>query len=132
MPIPAEIHGQKYISLVTFKRDGTPIATPIWFAESDDKLYFMTRSDSGKYKRIRNSPRVKIAPSTIRGKVTGPEFDATARILPESDWGALARRFVRNTGSRAFRFFGASSTATWKSLCPDHLRYVVSPDTIKG
>jgi uncharacterized protein len=113
MPIPAEIHGQKYISLVTFKRDGTPIATPIWFAESDGKLYFMTRSDSGKYKRIRNSPRVKIAPSTIRGKVTGPEFPATARILPESDWG------------RAFRFYGASSTATWKSLCPDHLRYVV-------
>jgi len=94
MPIPAEIHGQKYISLVTFKRDGTPIATPIWFAESDGKLYFMTRSDSGKYKRIRNSPRVKIAPSTIRGKVTGPEFSATARILPESDWGR-ARTAVR-------------------------------------
>ena len=94
MPIPAEIQGQKYISLVTFKRDGTPIASPIWFAQIDDKLYVMTRSDSGKYKRIRNSPRVKIAPSTIRGKVTGPEFDATARILPESDWGR-ARAAVR-------------------------------------
>lgn len=82
MPIPAEIHGQRYISLATFRKTGVPIYTPIWFAEKDDKIYFMTNSKLGKVKRIRNNPQVKIAPCTVRGKIIGPEFSATARILP--------------------------------------------------
>lgn len=84
--IPSEIAGEKYISLVTFRKTGVPVPTPVWFGEQSDKLYVMSRNDSGKYKRIRNNGRVKVAPCTIRGKVTGPEFDATARILPEEDW----------------------------------------------
>src|SRR5579864_8882497 len=86
MPIPREIQGQKYISLSTFRKSGAAVATPVWFAEQDGKLYVMTRSDSGKYKRIRNNPQVRIAPCTMRGKITGPEFPATARILPPEDW----------------------------------------------
>lgn len=86
MPIPPEIHGQKYLSLTTFRKTGVAVPTPVWFAEADGKLYFMTRSDSGKYKRLRNNSSVRIAPCTIRGKVTGPEFPATARILPEANW----------------------------------------------
>jgi len=86
MAIPREIQGQKYISLSTFRKSGVAVATPVWFGEQDDKLYVKTRSDSGKYKRIRNNPQVRIAPCTIRGKVTGPEFAATARLLPPEDW----------------------------------------------
>ena len=82
MPIPSEIHGQQYISLATFRKTGVPVYTPIWFAEDGDTLCFMTSSKLGKVKRIRNNPQVKIAPCTIRGKITGPEFAATARILP--------------------------------------------------
>src|SRR5580765_7213363 len=70
MPIPPEIKGQKYISLASFRKNGNPVYTPIWFGEKDDKLYVMTRSDSGKYKRIRNNPKVGIAPCTMRGKIT--------------------------------------------------------------
>ena len=80
--IPAAIHHQKYISLTTFRKNGTAVATPVWFGEEDDKLYVMTRSDMGKTKRIRNNPQVTVAPCTVRGKVTGPEFASTARILP--------------------------------------------------
>jgi len=86
MPIPPEIHGQKYISLTTFRKTGVAVPTPIWFAEQGGKLYVMTRSDSGKYKRLRNNPQVRIAPCTMRGRVTGPEFAARARILPQEDW----------------------------------------------
>jgi len=86
MPVPAEIKGQKYISLATVRRNGSPVHTPVWFGEKDDKLYVMTRSDSGKYKRISNDPKVRIAPCTMRGKISGPEFAATARILPPADW----------------------------------------------
>jgi uncharacterized protein len=45
----------------------------------------MTRSDMGKAKRVRNNPQVRVAPCTIRGKVTGDEYPATARILPPAD-----------------------------------------------
>jgi uncharacterized protein len=95
MPVPSQIKGQKYISLITFRRDGRPVPTPVWFGEKDDKLYVMSRSDSGKYKRIRNNPKIRIASCTIRGKVTGPEFEATARILPPEDW-PMARKTVED------------------------------------
>jgi uncharacterized protein len=87
--IPAEIHNQRYISLGTFRKSGVAVHTPIWFAEYDDKLYFMTGSKLGKTKRIRNNPQVKIAPCTIRGKITGPEFPAVARILPPPEAGRV-------------------------------------------
>jgi PPOX class probable F420-dependent enzyme len=83
--VPSAIHGQKYISLVTFRKSGAGVATPVWFGEDGDRLYVMTRSDMGKTKRIRNNPQVRVAPSTIRGKVTGAEFPATVRILPPEE-----------------------------------------------
>jgi len=86
MTIPKEIQGQKYLSLTTFRKNGQEVKTPVWFAEQDDKLYVMTRSDSGKYKRIRNNPQVKLAPCTMGGKITGSEFSGTVRVLPSAQW----------------------------------------------
>jgi PPOX class probable F420-dependent enzyme len=85
-PIPPEIQGQKYICLTTFRKNGAGVSTPVWFGEDGDKLYVMTRSDSGKYKRLRNNPQVQIAPCSMRGKIKGPQFPATARILPPAEW----------------------------------------------
>jgi uncharacterized protein len=87
-PVPAELAGQKYISLVTFRKTGVPIRTPVWFAERDDKLYIFSNPKAGKVKRIRNNPDVRIAPCTMRGRVTGPEFGARGRILPPEQWPA--------------------------------------------
>jgi PPOX class probable F420-dependent enzyme len=80
--IPDAIRGQKYISLVTFRKNGAAVATPVWFGEEWNKLYVMTRANSGKFKRLCGNPSVKVAPCTMRGQVTGPEFPAMARILP--------------------------------------------------
>jgi len=91
--IPPEIRGQRYISLTTFRKSGVAVCTPVWFGEEDRKLYVMTRSDLGKAKRIRNNPQVRIAPCTVRGKVTGSEFAATARILPPEEH-ARARQVI--------------------------------------
>jgi len=91
--IPPAIRGQKYISLTTFRKNGAKIATPVWFGEDGDKLYVMTRSDMGKTKRIRNNPQVTVAPCTMRGKVIGPEFAASARILPPEEH-ARARQAI--------------------------------------
>ncbi|HEY1678652.1 MAG TPA: PPOX class F420-dependent oxidoreductase [Candidatus Sulfotelmatobacter sp.] len=83
--IPAAIQKQKYISLTTFRKNGAGVATPVWFGEEDGKLYVMTLSKMGKTKRVRNNPQVRVAPCTFRGKVTGPDFAASARILPPED-----------------------------------------------
>ena len=91
--IPAPVQGQKYISLTTFRKTGAGVATPVWFGEEGGKLYVMTRSDMGKAKRIRNNPQVRVAPCTIRGRVTGPEFDAKARILQPQEH-ARARQAI--------------------------------------
>jgi PPOX class probable F420-dependent enzyme len=93
MAIPNAIRGRSYISLTTFRKNGVGVPTPVWFGEKDGKMYVMSRPDAGKVKRIRNNPQVQIAPSTIRGKVTGPEFSATATILPQTAW-ADARKLI--------------------------------------
>jgi len=91
--IPPAIQNQKYISLKTFRKNGVGVPTPVWFGEEDGKLYVMTRHDMGKTKRIRNHPQVQVAPCTIKGTVTGPEFGATARILPPEEH-AKARKTI--------------------------------------
>ncbi|MFZ0298336.1 MAG: PPOX class F420-dependent oxidoreductase [Candidatus Sulfotelmatobacter sp.] len=83
--IPSALRGQKYISLATFRKNGAKVATPVWFGEDGDKLYVMTLSKMGKTKRIRNNPQVTVAPCTMRGKLTGPEIAASARILPPEE-----------------------------------------------
>jgi PPOX class probable F420-dependent enzyme len=105
-PIPLAIHGQKYISLGTFRKNGAKIATRVWFGEEGDKLYVMTRSDMGKTKRIRNNPQVTVAPCTIRGKVTGPEVPAIARLLPPEEH-AHARQTVNR------KYLLARLTSPW-------------------
>jgi len=75
----------RYMSLGTFRRNGTEVATPVWFAADDGKLYVFTAGESGKVKRLRRSPRARIAPSDGRGRVGGPWRPATARILTERD-----------------------------------------------
>ena len=95
MTIPPPLAGQKYISLATFKKNGSPVRTPLWFAEQDGKLYFMTRNDSWKYKRIRNNPQVTVAPCNMRGTVRGPEFSGRARILPSTEWGTALQALKR-------------------------------------
>ena len=88
------MRGQKYVSLATFRKDGTAVRTPVWFAESEGKLVFMTRNDMWKYKRIRNNPGVIVSPCNMRGKITGPDFGGTARILPPTEWGR-AKQAIR-------------------------------------
>ena len=96
MTIPAELHDQKYISLTTFRKTGVPVRTPVWFAEKRGKLYVMNEREAGKIKRVRNNPNVKLAPCTIRGRVTGPEFSGKARVLPSGEESELARQVIRD------------------------------------
>ena len=71
----------KYISLTTFRKDGTAVATPVWLVREGDRLLVTTQGSSGKARRIRNNSRVLIAPCTMRGKPTGEAIEATAQVL---------------------------------------------------
>jgi uncharacterized protein len=73
----------RYMSLGTFRRSGVEVATPVWFAAADGKLYVFTAGESGKVKRLRHTARVRVAPSDGRGRVRGEWRQATARILTE-------------------------------------------------
>ncbi len=85
----AGFDGQKYLNLETFRKNGTGVKTPVWFAADPSaslnsntaKLYVYTIGVSGKVKRIRNNPRVKIAPCDMRGRVFGECIDARAEIV---------------------------------------------------
>ena len=89
----AQFADQKYINLQTFKRDGTPVATPVWFAEGGGELYVYTLADSGKMKRLRNNLRVRIAVSDMRGKLKGEWVEAEARLL-DADESARGHRLI--------------------------------------
>jgi PPOX class probable F420-dependent enzyme len=84
-----------YLSVTTFRKNGTPVLTPVWFFEQDGMLYFETEHDAGKIKRIRNNPHVVIAPCTASGKKTGESLDAHATILTDPADQALALAGLR-------------------------------------
>jgi PPOX class probable F420-dependent enzyme len=81
--------GARYLNLVTFRKSGVPVETPIWFAESAGRLYAFSAGDAGKIKRLRRTSQARVAPCDVRGRVTGPWLDARARVITDP---ALAAR----------------------------------------
>jgi uncharacterized protein len=75
--------GQKTVLLETRKRDGTWVGTPVSIVVAGGRAFFRTYDASGKAKRLRNFPEVRVAPSTMRGRPTGPSVTGTARLLDD-------------------------------------------------
>ena len=73
--------GQTYVLLTTYRRDGTPVGTPVHIAVDGDRAFVRTFDTAWKLKRIVNNPEVCVAPSTVRGTPTGLAIPAHARIL---------------------------------------------------
>lgn len=77
------LRGRKYCLLVTYRRTGEAVPTPVWFGLGEETLYVRTEADAAKVKRIRNDPRARVAPCTARGKPLGPPAEGRARVLDE-------------------------------------------------
>ena len=77
------LQGHKYCLLVTYRRSGEAVPTPVWFGLHDQKLYVRSERAVAKVKRIRNDPRVRVAPCTVRGKPLGPPVEGRARVLDQ-------------------------------------------------
>jgi PPOX class probable F420-dependent enzyme len=85
---------QKTVLLTTFKRDGTPVGTPVNIVVDGDRAFIRTWSTAGKAKRLRHTPRARVAPSTFRGKPTGLPITVEAHPAGSDDE-QLARQLLR-------------------------------------
>jgi len=102
----AAFAGQKYLNLETLRKNGQPVRTPVWFAADDSgsneaskkPLFVYTVGVSGKVKRIRNNPSVRIAPCNARGGLLGEWVPARARI----EDGAEAQRGMQLLNRKYF------------------------------
>ncbi len=92
--------------LITFRKSGTAVPTPVWFARVGGNLYVVTGRNTGKAKRIRNNPDVAIAPSDFRGRPKGPDLQAVARLTDEPKGGHADRALRKKYGwqYRVFEF----------------------------
>src|ERR1700677_2269565 len=83
------LRDEKYMRLTTFRRDGTPVSTPVWVvALENGKIGFYTSSASGKAKRLAHTPRVTVQASDARGRVTpgSQPAEATARLVTGAEY----------------------------------------------
>jgi uncharacterized protein len=76
----SRFEGEKVISLETYRKNGEPVRTPVWFMEEDGILYVHTDDRTGKVKRIRRNPKVRVAPSHFRGKPKAEYVEARAEL----------------------------------------------------
>ena len=81
----SQLSKYKYINIETHRKNGTAVRTPIWFIIYQDLIYFRTDAKSGKIKRIRNNPHVRIAPCDIRGNVKGNWFDGKVKFADSTE-----------------------------------------------
>jgi len=76
------LRAHKYCLLVTYRRSGEPVPTPVWFGLDDAGcIYVRTPTDSGKVKRVRADSRVLVGPANARGKPLGPLAQGNARVV---------------------------------------------------
>ena len=93
------VNTAKYLSLTTFRRDGTPVATPVWFAiDSGGRLVIYSVFGAGKIKRVRANVNVEVSPCTLKGRLTGIPVGATAVELGGSDAEAAKRALNKKYG----------------------------------
>lgn len=87
----------RYVLLTTYTKDGRPKPTPVWVARDGDRLLVITEEKAWKVKRIRNTPRVTLAPCDMRGRPQGDSVDAIAAILDKSEtdtvYNAIGQRY---------------------------------------
>jgi PPOX class probable F420-dependent enzyme len=100
MTVLDEIDRSRYVSLTTYRKDGTGVATPVWHVVNGGELVVVSDAEAWKVKRIRNNSAVVVTVCGIRGRIApgAPSAEGTARLLDEADTETartlLARKYV--------------------------------------
>jgi uncharacterized protein len=95
----ARLAAGKYLLVTTFRKDGTPVPTPVWVVGDGDDLLVWTARDTGKVKRIRRDGAVEVAPCTGRGKPTGPAARGQATLLDATRSEQVRKQVIRKYGA---------------------------------
>jgi len=101
----SRFNGENVISLETYRRNGQPVRTPVWFLLENGVIYVHTDDRTGKVKRIRRNPRVRVAPSHFRGKPKADYADAIAELETNPVT-------VQDYRSRIYKKYGIMGTLT--------------------
>jgi hypothetical protein len=105
------LENEKYILLTTFRRDGTPVSTPVWIVTLDGRKFgFTTSSGSGKAKRLAHTSRVTVQASDVRGRTKpgSSAVNATALIVKGSEYAGIKAKVKAKYGfvTNITRFLG--------------------------
>jgi hypothetical protein len=115
-----DLKGRKYCVLVSYRKNGQAMPSPLWFGVADGKLYFHTSPDGYKVKRIRNNPAVLVAPCNSRGKPLGAPFAGKARVVDDAEADRAERALKSNygVGRRIYTALGRSVPAVYVEVTP--------------
>ena len=91
----SSLKNTKTVLLTTYKRDGSPVDTPVSIAFDGDRAFFRSYDKAWKTKRLRHNPRVTVAPATLKGTPTGPAMTARATLLEGAEAKVAARALAR-------------------------------------
>lgn len=118
----AGFDGHRYTALSTYRKNGTPVVTPVWFVKQGEKLIVWTSKGSGKAKRLKNNPCVQLGPSDHSGKLLGQVEEGMAHFIPESEHAALKKAFRAKYGwqERLFAYL-------WKIQKHEHTYIEIIP-----
>jgi uncharacterized protein len=103
---------EKYVSLATYRRNGIEVKTPVWIAEVAGRYYVFSAGDAGKVKRIRVSPRVRIAACDVRGNIHSAWMEARAQIIVDPTSIAQALKALRSKYGLLMRLIDVMATMT--------------------
>jgi uncharacterized protein len=126
----AALAKEPFVSITTFKRDGTPVSVPVWCAADNGTLLVFSEADSWKVKRIRRDPHVRLGPCSARGRPRGPAVDADASLVKETATveALLARKYgwawrgYRALQGQLFGFLDGDDPLPWRDLAGDRVQ----------
>jgi len=110
-----QFQNKEYIRLETVKKNGQVIPTPVWFVVEEDTLFVRSYANSGKVKRMRNNPHVRVTPSDAVGKPQGVTFEGTAIRANGDTEIQISQQLYRKYGlmKMSFDLWGAIKQFDW-------------------
>lgn len=97
-----DLSTSSFALLTTYKKDGTPVGTPVWVAPDGGDIVVWTNPKTWKVKRIRRNPQVTLQVCDGRGRPKGDAvFVGKAEILD-----AAGTQRVREIVARKYRIIG--------------------------
>ena len=101
-----------YISLGTYKKDGSIVQTPVWVAPLDGKLVIFTLRETYKVKRVQNNPKVRVAKCDVRGNILSDWYEGTCRVVDDASQAKRAYEALREKYGMMMRLGDVMSTLT--------------------